>query len=186
MMKESQVTDTELVRSCLQGNTKSYRTLMDRYREPAMALALNILTNFQDAEDACQEGFLRAYKNMPRFDLERSFRNWFYALLSNACLDQLRKRKHFFQFVGRFRREQQSAVEHRPVAPVSAGEFDFKYLRCLSPRERASLYLWSQEGCSGEEIATVLGCSPKTAYVHLFRARTKLKAALKEEKHGTL
>ena len=56
----------------------------------------------------------------------------------------------------------------------------------LSPAERASLYLWSQEGCSGEEIATVLGCSPKTAYVHLFRARTKVKAALKEEKHETL
>ena len=184
-MKESQVTDTELVRSCLEGNMDSYRTLMDRYREPALALALNILTNFQDAEDACQEGFLRAYKKMHTFDLERNFRNWFYALLSNACLDQLRKRKNFFQFVGRFRKEQPSAAEAQSAARVSAGEFDFRYLRGLSPAERASLYLWSQEGCSGEEIAAVLGCSRKTAYVHLFRARTKLKAALKGEKHGT-
>jgi RNA polymerase sigma-70 factor (ECF subfamily) len=185
-MKESQVTDIELVRCCLDGNRESFRTLMDRYRAPAMALALNILTNPQDAEDACQEGFLRAYKNMHTFDIERNFKNWFYGLLSNACLDQLRKRKRFSLFVGRFRREFVSAVERQPAAPAATGEFDFKYLRCLSPKERASLYLWSQEECSGEEIAAVLGCSRKTAYVHLFRARTKLKAALKEERHGTL
>ncbi len=184
MMKESQVTDTELVRSCLEGNLESYRMLMNRYREPAMALALNTLMNYQDAEDACQEGYLRAFKNLHTFDLERDFRNWFYALLTNACLDQLRKRKHFFSFVGRYRREQQSAVERRPTTSVLSGKFDFKYLRRLSPAERASLYLWSQEGYSGEEIATALGCSPKTAYVHLFRARTKVKAALNEEKHG--
>lgn len=185
-MKESLVTDNDLVRNCLEGDMESYRTLMNRYRDPAMALALNILTNFQDAEDACQEGFLRAYKNLSTFDLERNFKNWLYALLSNACLDQHRKRKSYFRFIGRLRTEEQSAAERRSAAPGSAGEFDFKHLRCLSPKERASLYLWSQEGCSGEEIAGVLGCSPKTAYVHLFRARTKLKAALKGEKHGTL
>jgi RNA polymerase sigma-70 factor (ECF subfamily) len=185
-MKESDVTDNELVRSTLEGNSESYRMLMDRYHEPALALAVSILTNLQDAEDACQEGFLRAYKNIARFDPDRNFRNWFYALLSNVCLDLLRKRKRFFQLMRRFRKEQDSAVERQPAAPASAAEFDFKYLRRMSPKERTSLYLWSQEGCSGEEIATVLGCSPKTAYVHLFRARTKLKAALKEDNHGTL
>src|SRR5512136_1121920 len=124
-IKESHVTDNELVRSCLEGNMESYRTLMDRYREPAMALALNILTNFQDAEDACQEGFLRVYRNLHQFDLGRNFRNWLYALLANACRDQLRKRRYYFRFVGRFRREPLMAAERRPAAPGSTAEFDF-------------------------------------------------------------
>lgn len=179
------MTDTELVCSCLEGDMESYRTLMDRYREPAMALALNMLTNFQDAEDACQEGFLKAYYNLHRFDIARSFKNWLYAVLANVCLDQIRKKRRFLEFIRHSQSEQRSETGSRPAAPVASGSFDFGRLRGLSPKERACLYLWSQEGYSGEEIAAALGCSRQTAYVHLFRARAKLKRALDEATHET-
>jgi len=180
-MKDGPMTDNALVRRCLEGNMESYRTLMDRYREQAMALALNILANYQDAQDACQEAFLKAFQNLDRFDLERNFKNWFYALLSHVCLDQVRKRNRFRHFIGRLRgqdRLTESVSAPNPGVPTYQA---MGLLSRLRPKERTAIYLWSQEGYSGAEIAAVLGCSPKTAHVHLFRARARLKAILKEE-----
>jgi RNA polymerase sigma-70 factor, ECF subfamily len=177
------MTDNELVRSCLGGDMASYRTLVDRYRGQAMAMALNILANYQDAEDACQEVFLKAYRNLSGFDLDRSFKNWFYALLSHHCLDVIRKRKRFFHLIGRL--QNQSAVAAAPAAsnPGLERKLEPRLLRFLRPKERTAIYLWSQEGYSGAEIAAVLGCSEKTAHVYLFRARTRLRALLKEKQN---
>jgi RNA polymerase sigma-70 factor (ECF subfamily) len=183
-MKDGPMTDNELVRSSLKGNMESYRTLMNRYREQAMALALNILANYQDAEDACQEAFLKAFQNLGGFDLERNFKSWFYTLLSHLCLDQIRKRSRFHHFIGRFQ-SQDRVTAAVPAAsnPSLPPYLELKLLSRLRPKERTAIFLWSQEGYSGAEIAAVLGCSQKTAHVHLFRARTRLKAILKEEKN---
>jgi RNA polymerase sigma-70 factor (ECF subfamily) len=181
-MKEGRMTDSELVQSSLKGNMESYRMLMDRYREQAMALALNILANYQDAEDACQEAFLKAFQNLERFDLERSFKNWFYVLLSHLCLDQVRKRNRFRFLVGHvLSRDAAAAAVAAAPNPGPSPFPGLKLLGRLRPKERTAIFLWSQEGYSGAELAAALGCSQKTAYVHLFRARTRLKAILKEE-----
>jgi RNA polymerase sigma-70 factor (ECF subfamily) len=185
-MKDGEMTDAELVRNSLEGDMESYRTLMNRYRGGAMAVAVNMLANYEDAEDACQDAFLRAYQKLARFDSRRSFKNWFYALLSNLCLDRIRKKKRFFKFLGRLNNEQLADAGRQPGRVSPAGLPDLTLLRCLSPKERMALYLWAQEGCSGSEIAEALGCSEKTAHVHLFKARTKLKAFLREEKNGSL
>ena len=175
------MTDVELVRECLSGRTDSYRELMDRYRDSAMAVAVNILANREDAEDACQEAFLKAFRHLDAFDAGRSYKNWFYALLSHHCLDMIRKRSRFKGFLGRFRYE-------APVVSTEAGGpgrkaegLDFRYLRPLAPKERTALYLWAQEGYTAAEIAAVLGCRPNTATVHLHRARVKLRTLLKEK-----
>ena len=178
------MTDSELVRECLGGKMESYRALMDRYRDHAMAIAVNILANREDAEDACQEAFLKAYRNLGRFDANRSYKNWFYALLSNHCLDLIRKRKRFKGFLGSFKYEHPVAVAAPRTSSASFEELDFRYLRPLPPKQRTALFLWSQEGYSAAEIAAVLGCTPNTAGVHLHRARVKLRTLLKEEKNA--
>ena len=181
-MKDGPMTDNDLVQSALEGNMDAYRTLVDRYRGPAMALALNILANFQDAEDACQEVFLKALRGLSGFDPERSFKNWFYALLSHHCLDEIRKRKRFFRVLGRLQIQSGLAAPgHGPADRVLPAYLGLKLLGLLRPKERTAIYLWSQEGYSGAEIAAVLGCSEKTAHVHLFRARSRLRALLKEK-----
>jgi RNA polymerase sigma-70 factor (ECF subfamily) len=180
------MTDSELVRECLGGKMESYRELMDRYRGHAMTIAVNILANREDAEDACQEAFLKAYRNLGRFDANRSYKNWFYALISNHCLDLIRKRKRFKGFLGRFKYEHPVVVVAPRIPSASFEELDFRYLRPLTPKERTALFLWSQEGYSSAEIAAVLGCSRNTAGVHLYRARVKLRTLLKEEKNAGL
>ncbi|MGB8951438.1 MAG: RNA polymerase sigma factor [Candidatus Aminicenantales bacterium] len=177
------MTEIELVKSCLEGNVESYRGLMNKYSESAMAVALNILLNYEDAEDACQEAFLRAYQNLKKFDLKKNFKNWFYAILLNLCVDRIRKKKRFHHFLSRLQRKEMERTVIRPVNPAAGPVLETKFLRHLSPRERISLYLWSQEGCSGAEIASILGCSLSTAHVYLFRARTKLRVLMREKEN---
>jgi len=174
------MTDGELVASCLQGCLESYRELMGRYSGYAMTVAWNILLHRQDAEDACQEAFLKAYRNLRSFDARRSFKNWFYALLTNLCLDHVRQKKRGRELLNKFARENPGEMAGRPDSPSSAAAVNLDWLRPLAPKERLALYLWAQEGYSGVEIAAVLGCSANTAHVHLFRARRKLKSAMKE------
>jgi RNA polymerase sigma-70 factor (ECF subfamily) len=180
------MTDSELVRECLEGRADTFRILMDRYRDHAMAVAVNILMNREDAEDACQEAFLKAYRKLGTFDAGRSYKNWFYALLSNHCLDLARKRTRFKGFLGRLRHEVPGVSTAERRAGRNAEGLDFRYLRPLAPKERTALSLWAQEGYSTAEIAAVLGCSPNTAAVHLHRARVKLRTMLKEEHDAKL
>jgi len=174
------MTDNELVTSCLQGRLDSYRELMARYSRYAMTVAWNVLLNREDAEDACQEAFLKAFRNLGSFDSRRSFKNWFYALLTNLCLDGIRKKKRSRELAVRYAREVPVEMHMSPDPSSAPAAFQFEWLRSLTPKERLALYLWSQEEYSGAEIAAVLGCSQNTAHVHLFRARQKLKTAMKE------
>ena len=179
------MTDSELVRSCLEGNLDSYRALMERHRDRAMALALNILANYQDAEDASQEAFLRAFRSLEGFDRQRKFKNWFFALLSHLCLDQIRKSKRQRRLMDRLQKEEKEALSVPVSNPGAVRKLDLSFLNRLPPKERTALYLWSQEGYSGAAIAAVLACSEKTAHVHLFRTQSKLKAILKEERNAS-
>ena len=178
--------DNDLIKDCLRGNMESYRELMIKYKDYAMAVALNVLTNYEDAQDACQEAFLNAFQNLARFDLRQSFKNWFYALLFHRCLDHLRKRKRFTNMLVKFRKENRTVNNILQKAQASVHSVEFTILKRLSPKERISLYLWSQEGYSGSEIASVLGCSAKTVHVYLYKARKKLKALLREKNDGKM
>ena len=177
-------TDSQLVQSCQEGNTDAYRTLMDRHRDRAMALAMNILANHQDAEDATQEAFLRAFRGLGTFNRQKSFKNWFLAILAHYCLDLIRKRQRHHRYLDRVRREGKESLAAPALNQHAGRPLYFSLLSRLRPKERTALYLWSQEGYSGAEIAAVLDCSQKTAHVHLFRARTRLKAILKEERNA--
>lgn len=179
MTKKENMSDTELVKNCLQGDMEAYAQIMDRYKGKAMALAINILRNREDAEDVCQEAFISAFHNLDRFDLQGSFKNWFYTMIYHRCLDKIRKKKRFFQFFARIKSNQPLvAANPHPTNPASGHSLDKKYLQTLSPKERLALFLWAQDSFAGEEIAAILKCSPATARVHLYKARKKIKALL--------
>ncbi|MBM3297014.1 MAG: RNA polymerase sigma factor [Candidatus Aminicenantes bacterium] len=176
--------DRELVQGCLEGRVEFYREIMEKYGAQAMALSMNMLMDLQDAEDACQEAFLRTYRNLGRFDSGRSFKNWFFAILANVCRDALRGRRRRRALMEKALKEDAVATVVRdPGAPLAL-DLGPSVLARLSPQERLCLHLWANEECSANEMAAVLGCSRPTASVYLHRARKKLKAALNEEKHA--
>ncbi|MFB0565886.1 MAG: RNA polymerase sigma factor [Candidatus Aminicenantaceae bacterium] len=173
--------EKQLISSCLEGEAEAFKEMVDRYKTKAMALAFNILGNREDAEDACQETFIRVYFNLNKFDLQGSFRNWFYTILSNRCLDLLRKRRRFFSFFKKMKEEYSNRASVQSSSSSESQSLAQNILQGLSPKERVVLCLWASEGYSGVEIGQVIKCSSSTARVLLFKARKKIKNKLEKE-----
>ena len=181
MKKTNRMNDTQLVRECLHGEVEEFRKIVEKYRGKAMALALNILRNREDAEDVCQEMFLQVYRNLDSFEIGKSFSNWLFSILYKRCLDLLRKRRRFFDFFKKAKRENMQMVSSPVLSPPSHNPFFHSLLERLSPKERTTIYLWAGEGYTSQEISEVLKCSPSTARIHLHKARKKIKILLEKE-----
>ncbi len=173
--------DRQLVHTCLLGDVDEFRKIVDKYKGKVMALAMNFLNNREDAEDACQNTFIHAYCHLDKFDVEKSFHSWLFAILFNQCRDQLRKRQRFFRF---FKKEKTESISspRLPATNHPSGRYlPEQALKDLTPKERTTLFLWALEGYTSEEIGSVLRCSASTARVHLFNARKKIKTILEKE-----
>ena len=75
------------------GDREAFEELVHRYDRDVLRIALNILRKPEDARDVYQEAFLKIYKNLPRFRFECSFYTWTYRIVTNVCLDHLRRTK---------------------------------------------------------------------------------------------
>lgn len=154
--------------------------IVDTYKARTMAMAMNILGNGQDAEDACQEAFIQVYRNLGRFDRRKSFRNWLFTILYRRCLDQKRKKKRFLRFLTGLKNEAAGSWRGEGSFPGEKQALSQKFLHSLSPKERAAITLWANEGYTAEEISAILGCEPSTARVYLFTARKKIRALMEK------
>jgi RNA polymerase sigma-70 factor (ECF subfamily) len=172
--------EKQLIRSCLQGNEEDFKKIMDAYSPKAMAMAMNILANRDDAEDACQEAFIQAYLNLARFDQKRDFKNWLYSILYRRCLDQLRRRRRTNVLLKKMQWDSPAALSAKPDPSPGDKGLPSQLLNFLKPKERTVLSLWANEGYTSQEIAEVLRCSASTARVYLFQARRKIKIALEK------
>jgi RNA polymerase sigma-70 factor (ECF subfamily) len=170
--------DREMIRDVLQGRSEAFRQLMTEYAPAALALAVNVLGNRQDAEDACQEAFLQVYRHLHRYDPGLSFKNWLYAILYRRCLDFLRSRRRSLRMVAKIRTQLNPERDSTPSASSSSSGLNPEWLGRLSARERAALALWAVDGFTSREIGRALGCSASTARVTLFQARKKIRSLL--------
>ena len=180
------MTDNQLLKSCLEGDTDKFRLIVEKYKGKATGLAINILGNREDAEDACQETFINVFQNLNKFDFERSFKDWLFTILYNRCIDRVRKRNRFYNFYNKKKidyHENQSS--NRNMDPENMGPLSKDMLQKLSHKERTALYLWAYEGYTSDELSSVLKCSSSTARVHIFKARKKIKKIL-ENGHDKL
>ena len=103
--------DDELIRAAQKGDRTAFDALVRRYDRSVLRLALHMLGNEQDAQDVHQDAFIKAYRHLSNFRFECSFYTWLYRIVTNLCLDQLRRRKS--------RKEDPSTV-----VDASGGEMD--------------------------------------------------------------
>ena len=176
--------EIETIEACQHGNAEEFRLIVDAYKGPMTALAVNVLGNRQDAEDVCQETFIQAFRHLSRFDRTLSLKTWLFTILYRRCLDVLRKKRRFQSFFLRTAFEPPSRRDRGPGAPES-GEISKALLESLTAKERSALALWANEGLNSSEIAGILGCAASTARVYLFNGRRKIKVLL-EKGYGTL
>ena len=193
---QQRVEDDELIREAQRGDRGSFDQLVRRYDQSVLRLALHMLGNEQDAQDVHQDAFIKAYRHLGNFRFECSFYTWLYRIVTNLCLDQLRRRKS--------RREDPATVldssgdEMDLMANITDGrasanpgrELDRKVmgeqianaLDKLTPRERTVFELKHYQGLKLRTIGEMLSTTEETAKNTLFRATRKLRLNLAELK----
>ena len=190
--QERRIDDTMLIREAQRGNRAAFEELVRHYDHAVLRLALHLTGTEQDAQDVYQDAFLKAYKNIGNFRFECSFYTWIYRIVTNLCLDHLRKKN--------------VRKEDAPVAKdASGGEYDLLdqvpdvraganperdllrrqlgariagALEKLTPRERMVFELKHYHGLKLRTVGEILQTTEETAKNTLFRATQKLRGAL--------
>ena len=178
------------------GDRDAFEELVQRYDRDVLRIALNILHRTEDARDVYQEAFLKIYKNLPRFRFECSFYTWTYRIVTNVCLDHLRRRSSRPEdqapelasntngdpVTGDFfdRQQDQRALSdpERRMRGVEIGRRISAALDQLTPRERMVFEMKHYQGLKLRDIGEVLGTTEETVKNSLFRATRKLRAQL--------
>lgn len=179
------------------GNRAAFEELVRRYDRDVLRLALNLMKRPEDARDVYQEAFLKVYRNLHRFRFECSFYTWLYRIVTNVCLDHLRRRqarpedqapeilvnrqeegtRDFFEV----QREHRPALD--PERSLIGNEIRTRLAKAmerLSPRERVVFEMKHYQGLKLRAIGDALGTTEETVKNSLFRATRKLRQELGE------
>jgi RNA polymerase sigma-70 factor, ECF subfamily len=173
--------DEVLVMNLANGNKNALDELMRRYRRKALSFAYRYLNDFDDAEDAAQDSFVKVYHFAARFDNRTGFSSWYYTILINCCRDKLRQKKRFGLFSKKLEKEiADCPQENVEYPPDNKAQLLQTALQKLSSEKREILLLRLSQQLSYEEMAKSLGISIGTVMSRLFRAKKELEKILKE------
>lgn len=171
--------------AAMDGDQAAFGNLVEYYQHAVYNLAYRLLGDPQEAEDAAQEAFLRAYANLTRYDLERSFKTWLLSITSNHCIDRLRKRRLTWLSID----DDEEPVPPIALASQEAGPeeaFDQgersaniqALLAQIQPEYRTVLVLRYWYDMSYTEIAEALNTTESAVKSRLFRARQAVAGLL--------
>jgi RNA polymerase sigma-70 factor (ECF subfamily) len=171
--------DHALIRRALEGDEDAFADLVQRYEKRAKHVARKMVPTDEDAQDLTQEAFLRVFKNLERFDFQHEFSTWLFRIVTNLCIDHLRKR----------RPTQSTSTEDgdgpgqidlpdpSQVLPSDAleiretGDEVRSCLDALAPHFQSVLVLRELEGLPCTEIAEIVGATHVTVRWRLHRGR---------------
>jgi RNA polymerase sigma-70 factor (ECF subfamily) len=192
----NRVNDADLIREAQRGSRTAFEELVRQYDQAVLRLALHLTGSEAEAQDIYQEAFLKAYKNVGSFRFECSFYTWIYRIVTNLCLDHLRKRavrREDAPVAVDPEGEQYDVLEQ--VADARSGanpEHDLMRrelggrintaLTKLTPRERMVFELKHYHGLKLRTVGEILNTTEETAKNTLFRATQKLRVALADMK----
>jgi len=169
------------------GDNDAFRLLVEQHGRAIFRLAYRMTGNEEDAEDVVQETFLRAYRQIDRYEARSSFSTWLYRIASNCSLDLIRKRKHREHKRERGPDPDLDILSSIPAAsPGPDREFHSNQISgCvnaalgeLSAQERTAFVLRHFEGLSIDEIGLALGTGTNATKHSIFRAVQKLRRSL--------
>lgn len=178
--------ERELVRKCRAGDARFYEPLVRAYEPQGLRLALGMMGNSEDAQDALQDAFVKAYRSLDRFDQGRAFGPWFFQILRNQCRDLLRRRKARFNLEvvadGLLDGKSDPKAESRSRRDdrADAKRLLWAALERLPDDQREVIVLKELQGLRYQEIASVLEIPEGTVASRLFNARAALKDVLFE------
>jgi RNA polymerase sigma-70 factor (ECF subfamily) len=173
------------------GDEEAFQALVNEHARTAFRLAFRLTRNEHDAEDIVQESFLKAYRQLGRFESRAHFGTWLHRIVVNCAVDLLRTRqarqRAAHAAVPAPALERQAAPGPGPERLAQSRELGRSLdeaLARLSPLERAAFALRHHEGRSIAEIGRMLGLGTSATKHSVFRAVRKLRAALEPLRHS--
>jgi RNA polymerase sigma-70 factor, ECF subfamily len=181
--------DNELIKNYLRGDKKSFDLLIQKYTKPIYGFIYRQIGNSSESEDITQEVFIRVWRNIKKFKIEKNFKTWIFTIAKNASVDFLRKKKSFV--FSQFENEEGENMLTETLAdpaPLPQEIFDKKNLsetvetaiRALSPKYQSLLFLHYNEYFSFQEISEILHEPINTVKSRHRRAIIELKKHLIE------
>ena len=171
------IEETGIIRAVLEGDTESFRLLVQRYQKPVTRMIANFINDRHICEDIAQEVFLAAYKKLPSFDPARSsFSTWLFTIARNKSINAMKKKRIL-------------SVSNPPDNPDFSEPGDSlirdelfarldRALNSLSPGHRRALVMAEFENLPYEQIAQIEGVRIGTIKSRINRAKHRLKSAL--------
>lgn len=184
------MTEYETIAQARKGDQGAFTALVRSYQNAIYSLCYRMLGNAEQAEDAAQETFLRAYTQLHRYDPERPFKTWLFSIASHYCIDRLRRRHVTWLDIDDEPLAGHPALRERRVGPEDAalqGEraADVQaLLEYLPPKDRAAVVMLYWYGLSYQEIAEVTDTTVSAVKSRLHRARTALADAMDGDHAG--
>jgi RNA polymerase sigma-70 factor, ECF subfamily len=190
--QERRIDDTILIREAQSGNRGAFEELVRHYDQAVLRLALHLTGTEQDAQDVYQDAFLKAYKNIGSFRFECSFYTWIYRIVTNLCLDHLRKKNvrkedapvvmdgdgGEYDLLDQVADGRAGANPERDLMRRQLGARISGALEKLTPRERMVFELKHYHGLKLRTVGEILHTTEETAKNTLFRATQKLRGQL--------
>jgi RNA polymerase sigma-70 factor (ECF subfamily) len=186
-MQSGEEGESAAIQRARRGDREAFRLLVERHSRALFRLAWRMTGNEPDAEDMVQDTFLKAWKQIGKFDGRASFATWLYRICANCSLDHIRSAKRKQDLVSNCDEDAQdpfaqiAASAPSPERLALSSEITARLLPALSDlseMERAAFVMRHYEGVGIEEISVALGVQPGAAKHSVFRAVQKLRRAL--------
>jgi RNA polymerase sigma-70 factor (ECF subfamily) len=171
------------------GESEAFTHLVEAYQKPVFNLCYRMLENAEDAEDAAQETFLRAYKSMNAYDSNRPFGTWLLSIAAHHCIDQIRKRRLKFISIDEEPYQEIKVDEPGPEGKMSNKESELQIqnlLETIGPVDRAAVVMYYWYDFPYEEIAGALHLSVSAVKSRLHRARRDMANTLRKDQSKTI
>ena len=182
-------TDEYYIREILKGDTGSFSQLVEKYSRLAFSLSMKLLNQREDAEEAAQDAFVKAYNSLSSFQSSSTFKTWFFRIVYNTSISKLRTRKNFeVKFEDVKITDSEINYTENAIGKLNSDDRQ-KYLQIgldrLAPDERALLNMYYYDDFAMDEISAITGLTESNVKVKIHRSRKRLlqelKVVLKDE-----
>lgn len=177
---------TSVARAC-EGDTDAFRSLVERHSRHVFSVAYRHTGSIEDAEDIVQNTFLKAYRQLSRFEARADFKTWLHRIAVNCAIDLIRMRRH--REIGQDPADLEAGADRGPerrlppapdrlLASAEIRDRVREGLALLTASERAAFTLRHLEGLSIREVASAMGLKTDAAKHSIFRAVRKMRTSL--------
>jgi RNA polymerase sigma-70 factor, ECF subfamily len=163
-----------LIKKAINGDKNAFGKLIKLYQDQILYLVYDYLGNYEEAKDAAQDVFMKAYKNLKAFSQNSEFKTWLYRIAINTSIDYLRKRKSMLEAQNKI---ESNLVENRNTSTdIDLWDDNFSNaMSSLSENQYSAIVLKYFQDKSTKEISEILECDINTVRIHLHRGINKLK-----------